>query len=41
MAGEHATIIPQLLTENQQALLRDWIESQMKSGALRSGHKRG
>ena len=37
MAGEHATIIPQLLAENEQALLRDWIESQKKSGALRSG----
>ena len=37
MAEEHATIIPQLLAENEQALLRDWMESQKKSGALGSG----
>jgi rsbT co-antagonist protein RsbR len=37
MAGEDATIIPQLLAENEQTLLRDWMESQKKSGALRSG----
>ena len=37
MAGEHATIIPQLLAENEETLLRDWIGSQKKSGALRSG----
>src|SRR5262249_32061964 len=37
MAEEHATIIPQVLAENEQALLRDWMESQKKSGALRSG----
>jgi len=37
MAGEHATIIPQLLAENEETLLRDWMESQKKSGALRSG----
>jgi rsbT co-antagonist protein RsbR len=37
MAEEHATIIPQLLAENEQTLLRDWMESQRKSGALRSG----
>jgi rsbT co-antagonist protein RsbR len=37
MAEQHATIIPQLLGENQQALLSNWIESQKKSGALRNG----
>src|SRR5215469_10536491 len=37
MAGEHATIIPQLLAENEETLLRDWMESQKKSGALRGG----
>jgi len=37
MAGEHATIIPQLLAENEETLLRDWIGSQKKSGALRAG----
>src|SRR5215831_19681644 len=37
MAGEHATIIPQLLAENEETLLRDWIGSQKKSGALRTG----
>ncbi len=37
MAEEHTTIIPQLLAENEQTLLRDWMESQRKSGALRSG----
>src|ERR1700741_3483611 len=37
MSEEHATIIPQLLAENEQTLLRDWMESQKKSGALRSG----
>ena len=37
MAGERATIIPQLLAENEQTLLRDWMESQKKSGALRGG----
>ena len=37
MAGEHATIIPQLLAENEETLLRDWMESQKKSGALRAG----
>jgi rsbT co-antagonist protein RsbR len=37
MAEGHATIIPQLLAENEQALLHDWMEFQKKSGALRSG----
>jgi rsbT co-antagonist protein RsbR len=37
MAEEHPTIIPQLLAENEQTLLRDWMESQKKSGVLRSG----
>jgi rsbT co-antagonist protein RsbR len=37
MSEEHATIIPQLLAENEQTLLRDWMESQKKSGTLRSG----
>jgi hypothetical protein len=37
MSEEHATIVPQLLAENEQTLLRDWLESQKKSGALRSG----
>ena len=37
MAGEHATIIPQLLAENEETLLRDWMESQKKFGVLRSG----
>jgi hypothetical protein len=39
MAEEHPTIagIPRLQAENEQALLRDWMESQKKSGALRSG----
>ena len=35
--SKHATIIPQLLAENEPALLREWMESQKKSGALRSG----
>ena len=30
-------IIPQLLAENEPALLREWMESQKKSRALRSG----
>jgi hypothetical protein len=33
MAEEHPTIIPQLLAENEQTLLRDWMESEKKSGA--------
>jgi rsbT co-antagonist protein RsbR len=37
MAEEPSAIIPQLLAEDEQALLRDWVESQKKSGALRSG----
>jgi len=37
MAEEHTTVIPQLLAANEEALLRDWIEAQKKSGALRSG----
>ena len=37
MAEGHATIIPQLLADNEQTLLRDWIGSQKKSGALRAG----
>jgi rsbT co-antagonist protein RsbR len=37
MAEERSAIIPQLLAEDEQALLGDWIESQKKSGALRSG----
>jgi rsbT co-antagonist protein RsbR len=37
MAGEHATIIPELLAENEETLLRDWMESLKKSGALRGG----
>jgi rsbT co-antagonist protein RsbR len=37
MAEQHPTIIPQLLAENEQTLLRDWMESQKKSGALRGG----
>jgi rsbT co-antagonist protein RsbR len=36
MAKEDVTIIPQLLAENEQALLRDWMESHEKSGVLRS-----
>jgi rsbT co-antagonist protein RsbR len=35
--AEHTMIIPQLLAENEPALLREWMESQKKSGALRSG----
>jgi rsbT co-antagonist protein RsbR len=37
MAEQRATIIPELLTENEPALLRDWMETHKKSGALRSG----
>jgi rsbT co-antagonist protein RsbR len=37
MAEGHATIISRLLAENEQALLRDWVASQRKSGALDSG----
>jgi rsbT co-antagonist protein RsbR len=37
MAEQHPTIIPQLLAENEQTLLRDWMESQKKSGGLRGG----
>jgi rsbT co-antagonist protein RsbR len=37
MAGEDATIIPQLLAENEQTLLRDWMELHEKSGVLHSG----
>jgi rsbT co-antagonist protein RsbR len=37
MAEGHATIIPRLLADNEQALLRDWVASQKKSGALGSG----
>ena len=37
MTEGHATIIPRLLAENEQTLLRDWMESQKKTGALRSG----
>ena len=37
MAKQHVTIIPELLDENQQALLSEWTESQKKSGALRNG----
>jgi rsbT co-antagonist protein RsbR len=35
--SKHAMIIPQLLAENEPALLREWMDSQKKSGALRSG----
>jgi rsbT co-antagonist protein RsbR len=35
--SKHAMIIPQLLAENAPALLREWMEAQKKSGALRSG----
>ncbi len=35
MPEEHTTILPQLLADNEQALLRDWMASQKKSGALR------
>jgi hypothetical protein len=37
LAEEHSTIIPQLLAEDEQTLIRDWLKSQKKSGALRSG----
>src|SRR3984893_6012045 len=37
MSEERATIIPQLLAENEQALLSDWMETHEKSGVLRSG----
>jgi rsbT co-antagonist protein RsbR len=37
MSEEYVTIIPQLLEENEQALLRDWMESHERSGVLRSG----
>jgi rsbT co-antagonist protein RsbR len=37
LVEEHATIIPQLLAEHEQALYSNWMESQKKSGALRSG----
>jgi len=37
MAEGHATLIPQLLAEHEQELLRDWMEFQKKSGTLRSG----
>ena len=37
MSEEYVTIIPQLLVEHEQTLLRDWMESQRKSGILRSG----
>jgi rsbT co-antagonist protein RsbR len=37
MVEQHATIIPELLVENEQVLLRDWMEAQKKSGALRNG----
>ena len=37
MTKEHSTIIPQLLAENEQVLLRGWIDAQKKSGALRGG----
>jgi rsbT co-antagonist protein RsbR len=37
MSEEYVTIIPQLLAENEQALLRDWMESHERSGVLRSG----
>jgi rsbT co-antagonist protein RsbR len=37
MTKEHATIIPQLLAENEQVLLRGWIDAQKKSEALRGG----
>jgi rsbT co-antagonist protein RsbR len=37
MSEEHATIIPQLLAENEAALLHDWIEFHEKSGMLSSG----
>ena len=35
--SKHAMIIPQLLAENEPALLGEWMECQKKSGALRSG----
>jgi rsbT co-antagonist protein RsbR len=37
MSEEHATIIPQLLAENEAALLRDWMKFHEKSGMLSSG----
>ena len=37
MARAHPTIIPQLLAENEETLLRDWMASQKKSGVLRGG----
>ena len=37
MAVGHATIIPQLLAESEQVLLRDWMQFQKQSGTLRSG----
>jgi rsbT co-antagonist protein RsbR len=37
MARARATILPQLLEEDEQALLADWLASQKKAGALRSG----
>jgi rsbT co-antagonist protein RsbR len=35
MSQGQATIFPQLLAENEPALLRDWLESQKQAGALR------
>jgi len=37
MAKVPATTIPQLLEEEGQTLLADWLECQKKAGALRSG----
>jgi hypothetical protein len=38
MAGDDYS---QLLAENEQGLLRDWVEAQKRSDALRSGQIRG
>jgi rsbT co-antagonist protein RsbR len=37
MEGKRMTAIPRLLAENEQALLNGWLETQKKSGAVRSG----
>jgi rsbT co-antagonist protein RsbR len=36
MAKSRGTILPQLLEENERALLSEWLKSQGKAGALRS-----
>ena len=37
MEAKRTTALPQLLKENEQSLLTEWLKSQKKSGALRSG----